>query len=255
MDYFDDIRFVLADSVTRTRLKRELVPSYFGVQYIRRGGFYLRVDRGNAVTARGPAVFLTAPDRFFEYGGAGEGGRDHYWVCFQGERCARYRRGGLFREGVVTPVDDAVFFPVLSRLMELTARADHPRAVLALEQLLVMLREETPCGGRRSDPMTLLAERIAETPEADWDFAREAEKLHISENYFNRLFRQCLDTSPKQYLIHCRLRKAAHLLSSTPLPVREVAQTAGFADEHYFSRLFRMHYAIPPRRYREEFTR
>ncbi len=249
MDYFNDIRFTLADVMRQTGLERSNTPSYFGIQYIRRGRIRLQCDREREQHLDAPVVFLTAPDHYFEYGSL-DGNRDHYWICFLGERCRRYLESGLFVPGAVFPVDDHAFFPQFRHLMELVAQGRQNHAVPALELLLVQLLESRP---ERGDDWELLRREIAETPEKDWDFHREARNRHISYNYFNRLFRRYCGTSPHAYLVSCRLRRAARLLLDPERPLREVAGAVGIGSEYYFSRLFKAHYGISPGAYRKEF--
>ena len=53
--------------------------------------------------------------------------------------------------------------------------------------------------------------------------------------------------TPTQYLIDLRLRTAAELLSQGGMGVSEAAQTAGFSDVYYFSKLFKQHFSCTPR--------
>ncbi|WP_084398790.1 AraC family transcriptional regulator [Henriciella aquimarina] len=47
-----------------------------------------------------------------------------------------------------------------------------------------------------------------------------------------------------------RMKRAAELLSLTPLPVGEIALACGYVDFSAFSRAFRSHHGLPPRDYR-----
>jgi AraC-like DNA-binding protein len=62
------------------------------------------------------------------------------------------------------------------------------------------------------------------------------------QRYFNRYY----GISPKQYIIKLRLERAAELLLSEGLSVKEIAFTCGFTDEKYFSRLFKKKYGYSP---------
>ncbi len=64
-----------------------------------------------------------------------------------------------------------------------------------------------------------------------------------------RLFSRHLGSSVAAWVRSARLREAATLLSTTSLRVGEVARAVGFADQLYFSRVFRATYGVPPSAY------
>lgn len=59
-----------------------------------------------------------------------------------------------------------------------------------------------------------------------------------------------LGVTPHQYLLRCRLRRAAGLLADAERPVTEVAYEAGFADLSNFVRSFRRAAGVSPRAFR-----
>jgi len=79
------------------------------------------------------------------------------------------------------------------------------------------------------------------------DMARRA---GLGRYHFLRAFRAATGTTPHQYLIAARLRRAARLLLTTALPVTEVALEAGFGDLSNFIRTFRRAAGRSPRAFR-----
>jgi AraC family transcriptional regulator len=77
--------------------------------------------------------------------------------------------------------------------------------------------------------------------------AREAE---LSPYHFLRLFGAVLGVTPHQYLVRCRLRRAARLLAEGDLPITDVALEVGFRDLSNFIRTFRRAAGVPPREFR-----
>ncbi|MCB0581082.1 MAG: helix-turn-helix domain-containing protein [Phaeodactylibacter sp.] len=61
--------------------------------------------------------------------------------------------------------------------------------------------------------------------------------------------------SPSRYIRSFRLAKARKLLAETSLPIASVARECGFADQAYFSRVFKREYGMPPTRYRSRNSR
>jgi AraC-like DNA-binding protein len=74
----------------------------------------------------------------------------------------------------------------------------------------------------------------------------------LSAFHFLRVFRRTLGVTPHQYLIRCRLRRAARLLLDDVLPVTTVAFEAGFGDLSNFVRTFGRAAGVSPQRFRQQ---
>ena len=66
-----------------------------------------------------------------------------------------------------------------------------------------------------------------------------------------RIFRREWGTTPYQYLLERRLELAALYLRNTARSIKEIAAELRFADEYYFSNIFRRKKGISPGRYRK----
>ena len=66
-----------------------------------------------------------------------------------------------------------------------------------------------------------------------------AEALHISTNYLNKLNRQFMNTSTKEYLQNRIVLEAKRKLLTTPHNVKEIAYALGFQDPSHLSKMFR----------------
>jgi transcriptional regulator GlxA family with amidase domain len=74
-----------------------------------------------------------------------------------------------------------------------------------------------------------------------------AARVGVSTRHLERLFAQCLITSPAQHYIRLRLERARNLLWHTRLPVSEVGLACGFASASHFSRAYRLRFRVVPR--------
>ncbi len=74
-------------------------------------------------------------------------------------------------------------------------------------------------------------------------------KSGLSDKYFRESFKKLYGTTPTQFLINLRLNEAAKLLSQGLLNVTEVAETVGFSDVYYFSKLFKKNFSVPPSKF------
>lgn len=104
--------------------------------------------------------------------------------------------------------------------------------------------------------LALAAARLLDQPgPGDGDrtlLAQAAERLGVSDRHLRRLFQAHWGLSPLQYLQTRRLLNAKLLLTSTRLPVAEVARLSGFGSERRFHTTWRERYGLPPLQLRRQ---
>ena len=83
------------------------------------------------------------------------------------------------------------------------------------------------------------------------DLDRVSQQAGLSPFHFLRLFARVLGVTPHQYLVRCRLRRAARLLADPARSVTDVAFDVGFADLSNFVRTFRRAAGVSPRTFRK----
>ena len=105
----------------------------------------------------------------------------------------------------------------------------------------------TPRDRRRCVAAALWLDAHSAEPVKLEDVAAEA---GISAFHFLRLFSQVIQTTPHQYLILCRLRRAAELLAQPNHSVTDIAFEVGFEDLSNFERTFRRSAGVSPGRFR-----
>lgn len=73
-----------------------------------------------------------------------------------------------------------------------------------------------------------------------------SKNMYLSPVYISKIFKEETGDSPINHLIKIRLSKAKQLLTESNLPIKVVAQTVGYNDAYYFSKLFKKYYGVPP---------
>jgi iron complex transport system substrate-binding protein len=64
------------------------------------------------------------------------------------------------------------------------------------------------------------------------------------------LFRAWSGQSPIEYRNTLRLSQAEAMLRNTDMQIKEIAETVGFEDSFYFSRVFAQYFGVSPKKYR-----
>lgn len=78
-----------------------------------------------------------------------------------------------------------------------------------------------------------------------------AEQVYLNEQYLARLFKKTLGLSILEYITQERLRLAKELLRSTDRPINRVADSVGYDNYSYFTRLFKRETGMTPQEYRQ----
>ena len=79
-----------------------------------------------------------------------------------------------------------------------------------------------------------------------------AERIGISYSLFRRIFKENMGTSPAQYQMDIRLRRAQELLTTTNYSIAKIGEILGFTDTAQFSTFFRKRQNTTPREYRNK---
>ena len=80
---------------------------------------------------------------------------------------------------------------------------------------------------------------IHEAQEDDLSLDALADRAHMSRYHFRRTFRNVVGMTPYQYVLHLRMKRAAHRLLNTDEPISTIAFDAGITDLSTFHRRFR----------------
>ncbi|RAV11764.1 response regulator [Paenibacillus contaminans] len=78
-----------------------------------------------------------------------------------------------------------------------------------------------------------------------------AKFVHLTPNHFSDAFKKETGQSYIEFVTQERMRKAAHVLKSTPLKISEVAGAVGYEDIKYFSQQFKRYTGQTPSEYRQ----
>ena len=91
---------------------------------------------------------------------------------------------------------------------------------------------------------------MEDQPAKGWQTSELADLVNLSGSRLRHLFKQETGTTPAQYLKTIRLRKAAALLRTTFMSIKEIALSVGLTTASYFVREFRKSYGMTPTEFR-----
>ena len=83
-------------------------------------------------------------------------------------------------------------------------------------------------------------------------FEQLAELANMSPTSLRRAFQHSFSCSPMGYLQELRIQQAMLLLASPDLSITEIANSVGYNDSSYFSRVFKQETGETPKVYRSQ---
>ncbi|MDO6445997.1 AraC family transcriptional regulator [Colwellia sp. 1_MG-2023] len=78
-----------------------------------------------------------------------------------------------------------------------------------------------------------------------------AHYCQLSKFHFSKKFKELTDTSPIQYFINMKIQKACYQLDNSQDSIKQIAESLGYSDPYYFSRLFKKVVGVSPKNYRK----
>ncbi|THF80751.1 AraC family transcriptional regulator [Cohnella fermenti] len=170
------------------------------------------------------------------------------------------RLEGVELQGVVHCSRPEAFEEAFAALFAAHERPVHGKELSLRAEMLrlfsLLLQETvTSAGVSRSHPqserMHRAAEWIKEHYREPLQLADMAAAVHLSPGHFRALFKDSTGRSPIEYLMRHRIDQAKRLLLYSDRTVGEIADFVGYADIHYFSRIFKRIEGMSPLHYRE----
>ncbi|MBF9016817.1 MULTISPECIES: AraC family transcriptional regulator [unclassified Oceanispirochaeta] len=149
----------------------------------------------------------------------------------------------------ISASEDPVLFNLLETLSECIGK-ESQKLIAVLADALVLYCIEEALFTITEGMLTPLLHYITENLDRDLSVEDLSNRAGYNSQYFIRLFREELGTTPYQYIIARRMERARTLLK-TGITITEVSDKTGFADVKSFSRAFRKYNSLSPSAYRE----
>ncbi|HIS78805.1 AraC family transcriptional regulator [Anaeromassilibacillus sp. An200] len=201
--------------------------------------------------------FLLTPGVVASYAADSESPWQYCWIGFNGTDAKRLvEQTGLSYENPVFHFSGTALPDRLEQICHLSC-ATHSNEARVEAGLLLFLADLMDAFGSSSaahhasgyEYVQKAARFIEYNYSRSIDVEDIAASVGISRSHLYRLFMENISVPPNEYLMRCRMNKAAALLEEGRLSVGEVASSTGFSDQLYFSRVFKKYMGIPPSQY------
>ncbi len=137
----------------------------------------------------------------------------------------------------------------------------NPILTLGLKQLIILLIQARGKGGGHTghrdyqlvSRMTYIGQYIRFNLTSDLSIESLAEKAHMSQPTFFRVFKSYFGQTPMEYINRERVQKASELLKNKEKSVTDVCFEVGYNNASYFIKQFRMYYGLTPNQFRKKY--
>ncbi len=94
--------------------------------------------------------------------------------------------------------------------------------------------------------------QIIHSPTRNWTIEELAEQAHLSQAYFQVMYKKAFGVTCITDVINTKIAQAKVLLTSTNLPVNQVAQELGYNEVYHFIRQFKKNTGMTPGAFRKK---
>lgn len=173
----------------------------------------------------------------------------------KGRAIYEFARGFGFDGGIRLIPENPGFFERSMRkigaLLAVAKEEDVPTALGATYEFMASFATMSRGGVRGDTSLLARAKGLLEGSFGkDMDIGDVAAKLGVSQSKLNKLFRNLLGMSPRQYRILSKMEDAKYLLEKSTMSVKELSSRLGYANQMYFANEFRRICGVSPSGYR-----
>lgn len=205
-------------------------------------------------------MILLFPDEWHTYK-PGQDGWTEYWVGFNGALIDGLIKNNFFTRK--SPLINVGFNEQLVSLFQqgidtaTLQKTAHQQVLTGITSLILSLiyYSEKNNFFRDKEIISQIEKArmlMRESVDANLNPASIASSLNLSYSWFRRVFKQYTGFSPAQYQLEIKLQKSKELLTSTALPVKEIAFDLNFESVSYFVTFFKSRTGMSPTEYRDK---
>jgi AraC-like DNA-binding protein len=236
--------------------------STYAAVFVDQGTGTLQSLRAGRCVVEAPALFWLFPGEVHSYGPDAGTVWHERWILFDGPLVRALEKVGLMRSAapVVGLIDATAIVRLFAALhsdsLDASPLAAHS-AGAGVHRLIVEAARQSQQAALPGPAVAIeaIAEALRARAFSPLDLDAFAREFGMAPATLRRRFSAAYGMPPKAYQLRLRLDRAKELLALTDDPVEAVAETVGFTDSFYFSRLFHASEGLSPSDYRSRTRR
>ena len=231
----------------------------FQLLYVQKGKIVYFIDGKKNIAPQGSVLFYhpLQPQMYTYYL---EDYPDIYWLHFSGYKVTEILKSLNLYDNYCYQLQlekkyESLFDSIIYELTEKSVYYSNICTNLLFELLYLISRNliNEEAYEKTYNEIHKIVEKINKDYSHQINFKELAEQNHISSSWMNKLFNRYLHMSPQKYLNYIRTENAKTLLRSTN-SISHIAESVGYNDSLYFSRIFRQETGMSPSEYRKLYS-
>ena len=241
---------------------RALADWEYQILYIRDGKGVIEFKRGKSIPVQAGTVIILHPSEWHRYRPDPDTGWSEAYIGIGGEFLERMFSEPFFKRPptIIQLQPDGKFDHDLIALVDeiQAGSVEHPYTLALKTMMFVASLFERPANLHGKTAYNVLIRRanlhIAHHLGEAIDFPDLARQCGMGYSLFRKCFQSYNGMAPLEYQIALRLRRAMHLLTSSSVPISQIAEETGFKSASYFSKFFRQRLGTSPFLFRRSNT-
>jgi AraC-like DNA-binding protein len=222
--------------------------SEYQLLYIHEGEGYFEANGQKPQIIKAGTIVLLYPGVWHRYSPTQNTGWEEYWVGFTGSYAHYLLEQSCFsRQNPIIEVGfNNEFLETFSKLINATDAAEdstHKMASFFLIQLLGIVYASALISKQKQSKKEEIVNKILAQIHKNWntaiDFTMQSNAHNVSYVWFRKAFKEIMGTSPNQYQLMLKVRKAEQMIRESNLTFTEIAYASGFDSVFYFSKMFK----------------
>lgn len=235
------------------------IRKYYLIHYVTKGSGYYEVKNQKYFVKEGD-IFIIYPYELISYYSPDPANTWSFcWIGFSGADAPQYAALAGMTDYTRT-VKNQDFYISVKQCLDYIIEMEQKRTVISQFRLtstimtcLFAISDKNHPRVERSTEYVDRAIRYIEYNYMNGITTKDvAAHLSLDRTYFYRIFKEWQGTSPEQYIVEYRVKKAKELLCFSQYSISEIATFVGVRDVYYFSKMFKRIAHITPTKYRNE---
>lgn len=146
-----------------------------------------------------------------------------------------------------------VLFKLLFRVLERNYTMGN---FIYISQVLSLILAEVYCREKMDESnvqdrhVTMVIRYMYQNIDRNLSLEDISQEVKLSKSYLNSLFKTHTSRAPMDFFIHLKMQEACKILKETDFFIYEVSAKLGYADQYYFSRIFKKVMGMSPKDYK-----
>ncbi len=222
------------------------------IEYIEQGGGTVHLDGATFYPSEGDSYFLQEGKDQLYYSDKSRPWKK-YFINFSGALAQKLTEGYNLSES--SHFEGLSVRDEMLRIIELGKSSDKDHTselILILNEIMLKLREHSKKKKKTRTAEEEMKDFLNTKTSAVFRIEELCRYVSRSESQTIRLFKAAYGITPYAYLLTKKIELAKKLLRDTNLSIKEISEKLCFADEYYFSNVFKKKTGTTPSAYRKK---